>query len=49
MCDSKFDDYVNLNLPTCHCTIYGVTDGIYNEAHLHIDVVEHILLQCHKM
>jgi len=41
MCDSKFDDYGNLNLPKCQCTIHGVA-GIYNEAHL--DVVKHIIL-----
>jgi len=48
MCDSNFNDFVNLNLPTCHCTIH-IIDGTYSEAHPHIDIVEHILLQCHKM
>ena len=49
MCDSKFNDHVNLNLPTYHYTIHSVTDGTYSEAHSHIDVVEHILLPCHEM
>ena len=49
MCYSKFDDYINWNLPTCHCTIHGVTDGTYSKAHPHIDVVEHILLPCHNV
>jgi len=44
MYDSKFDDYVNLNLPKCHCTIHDVADETYSEAHPHMDVVEHILL-----
>jgi len=34
---SKFDDYENLNLPICHCTIHGVTDKTYSKAHLYID------------
>ena len=45
----KFDEFVNLNLLACHCTIHGVTDGTYNEVHPHIDVIDHILFQCHKM
>jgi len=30
-----FDDFVNLNLPTCQCTIHDVIDGTYSEAHSH--------------
>ena len=46
----QFDDFVNLNLPTCHCTIHGIIDGTYSEAHPHINSgTYNILLQCHKM
>jgi len=31
----EFDDFVNLNLPTCHCTIHYIIDGTYSEAHSH--------------
>ena len=33
----EFDDFVNLNLPTCHCTSHSVIDGTsqYSEAHPH--------------
>ena len=35
--DSNFDNYVNLNLHTCHCTIHRVTDGTYSKAHPYTD------------
>ena len=41
-CDSNYNDYVNSNLRTCHCTTHGIDD----EALSYIDMRLKNILDC---
>jgi len=41
-CDANYNDCVNSNLHTCHCTIHGISNKNYTEAlsHIRVDIGE---------